>query len=315
MAYYTGSVNSYADLLSALLSACVNEGYTLDSGILSKGSVFVRPYVSALNNGTENPGLIVEAGTGVASGALVNPSPAKPRLGRPAITGQGNNSNVTWPAIYHLHIHSEPDEAFLILNHSVDAFWRIAFGVSDMPGISGSGVWVSGTAGRGGPSQNSAALGSFSMTTQGTAVSALSIGLPFWQSAGANVNFAENVIQTGLLGGLWVDSVAATFLAARFAFPHIDRSPSSWNSEAPLTPIQAYVGRPSSKVSLLLDVRHARYIRTDYYEPGQVIALGGERWKIYPGVRKNSDQRNGDSTSFGADHSGTLGFAVRYDGP
>lgn len=315
MAYYTGSVNSYADLLNALLTACVDEGYTLTDDILSKGSLFVRPYASAQNNGTENPGLVVEGGTGVSAGALVNPSPAKPRLGRPAITGQGQNSNVTWPAVYHLHIYTNPDEVVLVLNHSVDAYWRIAFGMSDIPGVGGSGLWISGTSGRGGPTQSSGSEGSFAMDALGSLNGALSAGLPFWQSAPAAANFAENVIQSDLLGAIWIDSATASLAAATYAHPHISRSPSAWNSEAPLLPIQAYVARASAKVSLLLDIRNARYVRLDNYIPGQVITLGSDRWRLYPGVRKNSTERNGGGSTTGIDHSGTFGWAVRYDGP
>ena len=104
-----------------------------------------------------------------------------------------------------------------------------------------------------------------------------------------------------------VNSVHAIGSAA----PHIERSPSAWNGESPLLPIQAYVWRASAKCSLVVDMRHARYLRIDNYEPGQIITLGGDSWKVYPFYRKASSARNG---GIGIDHTGTFGWAIRYDG-
>lgn len=314
MPYVTGTANSYSDLQTALENALTSNGWTKTGAVVHKGDAFVRLYATSSNNGTENPGLVCEIGTGQVGGVLQNPSPAKPRLGRPAITGQGQNSNITWPADYFIHILESPDEVWLILNHSSDAYWHLAFGVSEVPGLGGSGLWASGVAGRGGPSQSGAAQGSFAMDQNGSQNSALSTGLPFWQTSATNDNFSQSVLQSNINGGTWVTPTSGTLDAVRFTSPFFDQQPSAWNAEAILLPMCVYTQRPSSKVSLVIQPKHARYIRIDNYLPKDDIVLGSDVWRVYPGVRKNTVSRNGGSSSDGIDHSGTFGFAVRYDG-
>lgn len=88
--------------------------------------------------------------------------------------------------------------------------------------------------------------------------------------------------------------------------------PNRWNSEAVLLPIRGWKVRPENKITLTLDLEHARWTRVDNYEPGQLISIGPDRWKIFPCYRKNAAARDGGT---GIDHSGTLGWAVRYEGP
>ena len=92
--------------------------------------------------------------------------------------------------------------------------------------------------------------------------------------------------------------------------PLIQRTPNTWNGEATLLPVQAYLARPSSKVSLIAELGHMRYVRIDNYNAGDIITLGADRWKVFPWWQRNAASRDGADFS-----SGTLGFAVRYDGP
>ena len=89
-------------------------------------------------------------------------------------------------------------------------------------------------------------------------------------------------------------------------------SPSAWNGESVLVPIQVITSRPSNLWSLVGELTHARYVRLDNLEPGQLITLGPDRWKVYPFYRKDATARDGGD---GIDHTGTLGWAIRYDGP
>ncbi|MEX5365705.1 hypothetical protein WCE00_01830 [Acinetobacter haemolyticus] len=300
MAYYSGVVTSYQELLDVLVAACVAEGWTWADSILNKGTAYLK-----LSNQTGSyPGVVAQGGTGKSSGTLVNPSDQMPRLGRPVALGTGNNSNVTWPAQYYIHIYENPNEVYLVLHHSVDAFWKLAFGLSD---LDGSGLWITGTAGYGGPTQNSSAQGSFAATLTGGA-GALATGIPFWQSS-SNSNNVENIL---FRDGSWLYS-GSTFHAVLAIAPLFARLPNSWNQESILIPILAYESVASSKISLRLQLNNARYIRVDNYEPNQILTLGNEKWKIYPGVRK--DIVNRDSGSGGRDNTGTFGIAIRYDGP
>lgn len=88
--------------------------------------------------------------------------------------------------------------------------------------------------------------------------------------------------------------------------------PSVWNSEAVLLPIKAFIGRPSAKTSLGADMEFARRLRIDNLTPGDILVLGSDKWKIYPWYRKDVANRNG---GIYANHSGTFGWAIRYQGP
>lgn len=293
MALFTGAANSFADIRAALFSACQGAGWTLDGDILSLGDAHVRVYESA------TPGLSIQGGTGVSAGALVNPS-SSPRMGSP----DSARNLATWPMTYSVHIFSNPAEVFLVVNFSVDRYWFLAFGVSDVPGIPGSGLWLSATSkqeaiGGTGPG------GSIAIFDYGNNGSE-STGAFFWHS-GIGI---QDLFQSGLDGVTW-HNVTGGLSGVRYTSALVARSPSAWNSEGVLLPIQLYVGRPSSKVSLVADIRNARYLRVDNYEPGQVIQLGADQWIVYPFHRKNTALRNGGQ---GLDHTGTFGWAIRYDG-
>ncbi|WP_238707868.1 hypothetical protein, partial [Comamonas testosteroni] len=61
MPYYTGSISSYDELLTAVVNACTANGWAYNSGILSKGNAFFK--LSAVSTGSYR-GLNVEGGTG-----------------------------------------------------------------------------------------------------------------------------------------------------------------------------------------------------------------------------------------------------------
>ena len=88
--------------------------------------------------------------------------------------------------------------------------------------------------------------------------------------------------------------------------------PNAFNGEAVMAPIQPYVGRGSNMISVVAQLRHARYLRIDYIDPGEIITLGSDRWKAYPHYRKNAAVPRGSRD--GVD-SGAFGWAIEYDGP
>lgn len=322
MAYYTDAVSGFDDLRTALVAACVAEGWSWDGAILSKGAAYVRPYVSTTENTTEGPGLIIEGGTGVSSGSLTGASTARPRLGRPGAAPQF--APLTWPARYYILIHENPDEVFLILNFSIDYFYWLAFGVSDQPGIDGTGLWLAASTRRGYATDSSESVNGviISPTSGGGAtISTRYLGSLsfFWDTndLGGGAAGSPRTIHTGLDSVSWAggpgDVQAGSVNAIYAAIPHVGRSPSAWNNESVLIPIKIHQWRASSKCSLVCQVRHARYCRVDNYEPGQVITLGDEQWKIFPFYRKNTTSaRDGGNR---LDHTGTFGWAIRYDGP
>lgn len=305
--YYTGSVSSFEDLHTALVNGCVDNGWSWSDSILSKGLAFVRPYVSTTETANTGMGLLLEVGTGSSGAAITGGSGCIPRLGR----ANAGLEAVTWPAIYHLFVCSEPDEVFMVLQFNVDRHYWLAFGSSARQ----QGPWVSASS-YGGYYNSSYpkivitedAGGSYSYPGNHS-------GLIFWESGGTNGgNFLYRcqAVYSGIDGD-WAGASVGTSVGAISALygaaPLIQRSPSAWNQESVLVPIHVYQRRPENFWSLVLSVRHARYVRIDNYVPGQVITLGSDQWMVFPAYRKNASVRNGGSY---IDHTGTFGWAIRY---
>ncbi|MCY1266020.1 hypothetical protein D9M68_511910 [compost metagenome] len=318
-AYYTGSVTSFAALLTALQSACTDNGWVLDSGILSKGAAFVKL-------ATVTHGITVQGGTSQSGATLNGASPQTPRLGK---IHNSLGAQAVWPMTYHIHLGTAPEEVYCIVRHNVDYFWWLAFGVSDVVGLPGTGLWLGANAKlapetytggaftNGGVWMNSAGSGGDTYQGGVTATGAL-----FWKTNNINAANSQNTVHSNLDGNAWADTATDSSVTAAgrlqapiFIQQLLDRSPSAWNNEAVLLPIQAYLTRASSKASLVVDLRHARYVRVDNYDPEQIITLGPDRWKVYPFYRKNVARRDGQVGGGLIDDTGTFGWAIRYDGP
>lgn len=330
MAHYAGSANDIGELLTALRNACIAEGWTLTGNVLSKGTAFVQVEDITIDANTPRS-LMITGGTGLSGSTLLQPSAVTPRMGR----GHNNAAAYVWPMTYHIHIHTDPDEVYFIANWSVEYFMWMAFGLSDVPGLAGTGLWLTANAMR---RYNSGPLEPISYSYEirpnsggsGPNVNSFYRNTgPFWRTYARNSSGAvalygpyyQDAVHTGL-NSLGADgwagvptatgSIAPGNIDAILAQqPHIARQPSVWNNEAILLPIQVYEVTSSNKRQLVLDVRHARYLRIDNYEPGQVITLGEDRWRVYPFWRKNIAQRDGGSN---LEHTGTFGWAIRYDG-
>ncbi len=119
------------------------------------------------------------------------------------------------------------------------------------------------------------------------------------------------MINHGLDGVSW-NPPASILNCAHAIQPLTAVLPNAWNSAAALLPVQVWLPRADNKVSMVVDMVHIRYVRVDNHAPGEVITIGSDRWKVFPFYRKNVAVRDAGSS---VDHTGTFGFAVRYDGP
>lgn len=320
MPYYAGTAASFAELRSALFGACVEEGWTLDDDVLFKGEAYIRVTISSAESETEGLGLIMQGATGYSSGELVGASPVTPRLGTPS----RDTGLVSWPVQYSIHIFDSPDEVFLVARYNIDRHLWLAFGVSSVPGLGASGLWTTAISRRkrgpvGGGISISASTGGGRGTDHPNANFGSSTGAPFWNTdTNLDAGSHQDAICSGLDAVLWpyrmtLDTRSpGSFQAVEASSVLLSRSPSPWNSEAILLPIQGFLFRESSKCSMVVDLKNARYVRIDNYESGQILELGSDRWMVYPFYRKNADSRNGGA---GVDHTGTFGWAIRYDGP
>lgn len=307
MSYYTGSATSFEDLRTAVQSAMLGNGWAAQgSAIFSKGELFVQLSLGA-------NGITAFIGTGATGGALTGSAGAAgARIGR--VSPGSRFPEVVWPATYHIMVHDNPDEIYVILNFNVTHHYWLSFGRSDIPGLPGSGNWFAGCAtpafdwGYYGDSQHY-----YSISENAGWASFNASSGPWWLSSTMLDSYASHGIQTGLDGIDWScrrnHSSPFGFTTALRALDGLPQGPNPWNGESVLLPINVFVTREFSKDSLVLQVRHARYVRIDNYAPGQIITLGHEQWIVFPFAKKNADIRGSTQAD-----TGTFGWAIRYSG-
>lgn len=313
MPYATGSATSISDLRTNIIGVLSANGWTVDGEMVYKGTCYVRIYVSG--SALRITGALGGSGT----------TPTTPSPGSPAI-GNIPSAALTWPATWHVHIGTAPDEVYIFLNYNAVYYQYMAFGQSPCAGLPGTGNWCGASwdpdrsygnlvigADLGGGWTGSAPGGSgilfcnYGGWTQGYCVGSYihhgldSLGwsgytpLSFFMDPGSSYPRSECAAD------------AWSCLA-----PLQSYQPNAWNSETVLLPIRPMWHRTERKLSFVGELGHARYCRISNYEPGDIIEIGPDKWKVYPWLRKNADVPNGGSN---VNHSGTFAVAVRYDGP
>ena len=315
MAYITGSAASFADLQTAIQNACTANGWTLSSGILSKNGCFFQ-LVAGTSDGYAQ--LQLFGGTGRSGTTLTGQPPSN--YGAKICSNDGNV--IAFPINYEIHLFTNPDEVYCIINYNSDFYQQLSFGKSDVPGIGGTGAWFSGA------KRSDQTL---TDATQGNKVF-LSVSWP--ESVGT-------ITYDGYGCGLFFDGSGAYFCS--FVHTELDATPwrrgTSWealtgyrsagmqvsnllmqlpnlyNSANVLLPIKPVALRSSGGVTIIANPKNARYLRIDNVVPGEIITFGTERWKCYPAYRKDATVRDGvDWKLGGAQHSGTWGYAIKYTG-
>ena len=312
MAYYSGQASSYQELLNVLVTACVAQGWIWADGILNKGNAFVGVAYNPTPTYANGSGLQFQGGTGKSNGSLVNPSSIKVRIG-PLNAGTFVPAP-SFPLQYHIFIFDNPNEVYLIIKYEIDRFCFVGFGLSN---VLNNGLWLSGSTGLRYSTGNTGSSGHISISLESGGASqspsyARSTGF-FWQnSSNADIGCISQTIFTDidLIG--WTDKNSIFTPANQKLAPLTSRSPSSWSNESILFPIEPVLARASNKVSILAKIENARYLRIDNLQPEQILTFGAEKWMVFPFHKKNSSVRDGGTS---IDHSGTFGWAIRYDGP
>lgn len=310
MAFITGSATSFSDLRTALINGCVANGWSNSGNILWKGGSYFEITATSTY-------LQIYGGTGQSGGVLSGKSPHGARLG---------GSYVTFPISYDLHIFDNPDEVYLVANYNTDYYQQISFGTTSIDG-GGYGPWFTGAHSTSyGPSDNN--------------------GINIDNSFHNISSYCYSIVSTNSLGlfnyAFWTGEVAASFVhttangtpgwygygsgaslarlsnagAASLVAALLNSTPSGFNSGSILLPIKATLDMGSNGRAVVASLAHARFCRIDNNLPGDVISYGSEQWKLYPWLRKSTASRNGSSNIFSAppNHSGTLGYAIRYTG-
>ena len=303
MAYVTGSAANISDLAAALRNACIANGWANPAGnILSKGTSFFS--VEANGNFVE-----LKGGLGQSSGTLTTASPNFVRLG---------GSYMTFPVTYEIHILTNPDEVYMVVNYNSDYYQQLSFGTSDVAGA-GNGPWITGAHNSALTSNNNGcnvtttfndiycycyssistnAVGLFIKGIElGSSYFYTTLGTPGWYGSGDSTNGIKNS-SAGLVAGL------------------LGSLPSAFNSTTVLLPIKGVKNMTNNGVATVVNPRNARFCRLDNLTPGSIVTYGADQWKVYPWLRKDATTRNGvnNGTSTPPNHTGTYGYAIRYTG-
>jgi hypothetical protein len=305
MATFTGQVAGFSALKTAIETTLTASGWTLASGILSKGAIFVQLTATA----TE---LRLLPGTGQAGAALTGACPQSVKL------LSFTNAPIQWPAVYVLHVFDAPDEVYLVLRYNVDRHQHLNIGRSTMPQIGGTGVWCSGSF-RGDVDGTRANVKVFIDTNAGYQLGAVpydGFGLGFFFSSLAGT-YHSSFIHCGLEGPpAWRTAVGGEpgeLLGVSHKAGLLHALPSSFNQATVLLPIDVLLARQAQGQTIVATLAHARYCRLDFLDLSQPLVYGPERWIAYPLHAVHPVQRNGAGWSTGAQHSGTFGVALREE--
>lgn len=280
MPFVAGSANNVNEVLSALQNACTANGWTLASGILSKGDCYAKPFI---NDGT----IALLVGTGQSGTTIINTPvveanpyyvPGYPNLWTSL---SGINNAIPYPLTYFIHVMENPNEVYLFINHSVESWSYIAFGQSPIENLAGTGIWYGGT----GIGKNILASGDISNSGANGHISCALFNYVAQGGTSGNGNqtikclfhHGVNDLPTEW-SGAGTDGIGSATTtswsgmpsqanATLTLMPLLTREPSTWNSGAGLHPIQPSIIRPDNRRSIVGVIGHARYARIDNINP------------------------------------------------
>lgn len=315
MPYYTGTANSAADLVQAIVNAGTSNGWTWDAtnSVLYKGDIYAKLTTSGSK-------VYVQTALGYSGSTLTNPAPVATGI-RDDIIGGGAPA-LSYPLVYYVFVHASPDDIVCAVQYQ-SVYWQwLAFGQARNLGVAGKCIWQWGTCAAEVSTGASAITKTVAIDASGYSDSGASwtSGAPFWPPRGYNQAGRNASLHVALDGIEWVSNKIASAQAnsafVRGAQQIIDKTPSTWNGDTILAPCAVFMDRASGLVSPVCELPHIRMTRNDYLNDGQVITIGADRWRVAPVARKNTSSRDASAPSSSVpSHSGTIAVAVRYDGP
>ena len=324
MAFVTGTAASYDELKTAVENACIAAGWTLADDILSKGSAFVQLRVAtpaSPSSDQQGTGLAAFPGTGKSGTTLLGTVSNAPRLGPLTHPAANYFKQIDLPFDYFIFTFTAPDEVYVIARWG-SYYTRLCFGVSKTPGAGGNGLWVDasvyGCEGYGGSGYNGAIIGAAS----GSASSRIASTPPYpcitgmWQNTRGHwygTSYSSSLINTGagwMVGGPL--NYAGQCNAIEPIAPLVAALQSGSFADPPLLPIRVHQCISATENRVVLEVENARYFRLKNHEPEAIIQRGGSQWMVFPWLLKDGTVAGDVDT---ATHSGTFGWAIRYEGP
>lgn len=320
MAYETGTASSVTSLKTLIETFCAANGYTVSGGTISHPSSgnYTRLTIPSGTNYTGLYHMKVEQARNSAFTVGVCARPAVFRV-----------PSTDWPFTYHLFALSNPNTIMCVGAYSAGQVSWLGFGDLVKPYNYTGGGWFSAQGSQemderhyvGAPEASNflgctVDQGSNSFNAFGSANNQAGSAMPFWRDAGA----ANSFLYAEVAGYTWINSTTSANAynpmdACRYLQPLMVMQPNVWNSHSVLLPVRPLLSVTGGTLMDLGQVNGLRVLRIDNFNLGDVITIGADKWKVFPAWQKNTTVRNGGTFGSPSLTTGTLGFAVAYDGP
>lgn len=309
MAYYTGTVSTMVELKTVIETQAVVGGWTLASGVLSKGLSHIK---------LTNPDNLQIDITGANSADF---------LTEPAGFSRCIYVDTPdYPLTYYLFVHTNPDMVVCVVNFQTDTIQTLFFGdivkLDNAAYVGGNLFFASGYSPN--PTYRSClwyltddGIGGTDNQNDTQPAHDANFFMPFlteWSNTNSGNGFHAKID-----GNIWDSSSNVMCLDTTIANYH--RSPNLWDSQAHLIPLHLQFKMLDSLFGYLGYIDHIRLIKINNYNIGDIVTISPDKWKVFPWYRKELTRPNGNSSVSQVDEqaalngSGGLGFAVRYDGP
>lgn len=308
MAYQTGVVSSASDLVSLIKTFASLNGWSLNGDVISRGESFIRIVVASSNEIR-----IDAARNGNFSGLDLCPRYSK-------------ILNNPWPsmATYHIVAFQNPDTVWCTINFDTVKHQHIGFGCIEKYGSWSGGTWFHAQHTKDSTGQVYCRLDGGGTLLNYTTPLVNECGL-FWSpsmrdswTAGYRDHAASNLL-CEVRGNIWEPPYGVANIAIHcptILSPIHKRNPNAFNNQTVLTPFQLFIPSADGYYTSIGHVGHLRFVKLTNYNPGDVIEIGPDRWKLFPwGTMDTLNPNGGYDYNARIFTTGVLGVAVRYDGP
>lgn len=344
MAYQTGTASSAANLLSIIQSFAVANGFTLTGNVLSTSNSWTK--VTAFNGtfdpygtpASENYQFVGFQG-GLDTTFAANTSPTGTVLGN-AVSAAVCIANSMYPVTYHLFYNDNPKEIFGVVNYAVNYHQHFSFGEIQKSSslYTGGGFFHATCAGYDLSGNGGGHVLDFGFSHDdsygmgigcgGFFAGGYSTTRAFAYGRNSFVYTSSNNFGWGanILGGTINNGTSAYPNITHIVGPLIIKLPNLWNNQTVLLPCRLFKAVSATYCQDLGSITHVRYTKMDYLQPGDIITLGSEQWKVFPLVSKNTlysggfadtsyyNGRGGTTTQLyhTGPQTGTYALAYRY---
>lgn len=317
MAYQTGTFTSPSDLIATIKAFATANGWSSSGDVVYKGTVFTELVVSGNS-------IAVRGGTGQSAGVITGPSTKSAYcLGDKIFVPFGAVQNFfTYPANYFLFMDTSPDSIICVMQSNDGLYFNwLCFGMSvkyaTYVGGEYFGASYATTATDYPPAMGPHTQADAFNNKKGTMA-------PLWRTSDVftNHNAGSNFLVRSDLDVAvnWLgENGAATQVAGNSSVATLlERNPNVWTNQTILLPFWMSIPRPSNLRSIIGLFPPARIVRVTNHEAGDIITLGADKYKVFPFFKKNTSLPDANTLYVnytGVAESGTMGWAIKYDGP